>query len=165
MTRNYPALLAMLLLILLNAQKMTAQSFIPMDLEQLSNGAEIIISGEVTDIEYGWTDETNMPRTYVTVDPRIVVKDSSVQKPEGPVIITFLGGMVDSKYFSPIGVLEFKMGDNWFFFLVSDEITREYYVVGAKQGMSQIIDNYVYGPEKTLMEYIQMVRSIIDSNQ
>lgn len=155
----------MLTLALVCASHANSTILVKYNFEQLCKHAKLIITGKVTSIDYVWNNEVKLIFTHVTIKPDVIVKDLRAVKTKESIIVTHIGGILDSSYCKFEGTPDFKTGESVFLFLRSDDLLPEAYnVIGWHQGKHQITEDYVRGPEKSLNEYIEEVKSIINNN-
>ncbi len=165
MIKKYVTLMPLVASTLFGAMNPRALSDIYMDLPQLCDTAEIIVFGEITDIEYTIDDESKTPRTLISVKPISFIKDIRDESPARHIVVTVLGGMVGSKFWSLQGLSEFRLGENVILFLLTESESNNVCIIGARQGgIQRVTDNYINERQESLSEYIQLLTRLVEDN-
>jgi hypothetical protein len=132
-------------------------------LRQITDEADLIVVGRVTDVEARWNDPAlkTMIYTYTTLSVEEEIKGSS---PEKEITIKVPGGVVDGIAGIMHGLAHFHTGERVVVFLLRDLHSSLFFVVEGAAGKYSIgIDNKVEFIGKSLSVFLDEIRQYISN--
>jgi hypothetical protein len=107
-----------------------------LSLEQLVQGADLIVQGQVQSVYSQWDRERRLVFTYVSIRVEDPLKGERRQS----VLIRQIGGTAGTIQMSVAGMPQFKSGERALVFLKRQDATT-FQVVGMNQGLYRIVED------------------------
>jgi hypothetical protein len=134
-----------ILMVLLMAAPAFSVSVIKLTVPQMSNLAQSIVVGKVTEVRSEWNDAHNQIYTYITVK----VDETLKGEHQDYVSLRQLGGIVDDIMADVVGFPKFKVGSEQLLF-IKDNPSGFMPIVGASQGKFDILVDQETGKKTVL---------------
>ena len=135
------------------------------DIEQLTQEADLILTGRVKSIESGWNEERTLIYTYVTISVEEEAKALSGQEQVDEIIVRVRGGEVGDIGLRVSDTPQFREGEEVFLFLRMEDMPL-FSVTGLFQGKytieNGIARNQTLGKEIPLDSFISQVKGSLE---
>ena len=145
------------------------------DVEQLTQESDIIVMGEVRNMESRWNNDRTLIYTYVTVFVSEYIKDDLTLKQsngngEQEIVVRILGGEVGDIGLTVSDTPEFKEGEEVFLFLrKGNDLKASLNVAGLFQGKYTVEDgmikNKVLGLQIALEEFTSHITAMVNKEE
>ncbi len=142
------------------------------DVEQLTQEADLILTGKVKSMRSHWNEERSLIYTYVTISVSGYIKknltlEESEKNREQEIVVRILGGEVDGLRLMVSDTPEFEEGEEVFLFLRSRTDGKTFLkVAGLFQGKytveSGMAKNRVLGLEIPVEQFTNHVREMVN---
>ena len=138
------------------------------NIEQLTQEADLILTGRVKSIESRWNEERTLIYTYVTISVKQYAKAISSQEQVREIVVRVRGGEVGDIGLRVSDTPQFREGEEVFLFLRMENMLL-FSVAGLFQGKYTIEDgiarNQMLGKEIPLDNFISQVKGILEKTK
>ncbi len=145
------------------------------DVEQLTQESDLIVMGEVRNMESRWNDDRTLIYTYVTVFVSEYIKDDLALKQSNKngdqeIVVRISGGKVGDISLIVSDTPEFKEGEEVFLFLrKGNDLKASLNVAGLFQGKYTVEDgmikNKVLGLQIALEEFTSHITAMVNEEE
>lgn len=177
MTKIYSILNNVLIFLLLTGffASQASALVVEKDVEQLTQEADLILTGKVKSMRSDWNEERSLIYTYVTISVSGYIKNNltpeeSEENREQEIVVRILGGEVDGLRLMVSDTPEFEEGEEVFLFLRSRmDGTTFLKVAGLFQGKYTVENgtakNKVLELEIPVEQFVSHVREVVNEQR
>jgi len=106
------------------------------DIENLSNGADVVLTGKVVQQNSSWNEDRSRIYTNATIQVEEYLKGNTN---DGSIVVTYLGGEVDDVGELYTHMPKFEDNEEILVFLIRDQRTSNYKVFNGEEGKLSIV--------------------------
>ncbi|OGR06287.1 MAG: hypothetical protein A2511_14350 [Deltaproteobacteria bacterium RIFOXYD12_FULL_50_9] len=152
-------------LLFIPQRSMAMMQFIPFD--KIVSKADLAFLGTVVDVKSSYTKKPRMINTEVTfsLDQVIFVRDHSVEKLAGDVVLTFAGGNTTEGRLEVSDVPNFEKGSQYIILAASNGKSYMSPIIGGNQGLFRIVTDAATGALYPVTYNNQIISGVDDSGK